>query len=61
MNEREVLILSDQGLWELLNGRISERPERTESMIARMKNATHGVNTMADIELIIRIKGEPDD
>lgn len=56
MTEREVLILSDQGLWGLLNGWPSRQPERIESMMRRLQDATHGVSTMADIELIVRIK-----
>lgn len=62
-DRKDLLVLTDQGLWSLLNGRDKAfgppgehtRQERIDSLMARLENLTEGLPTRAHVELVIRV------
>lgn len=55
----ERAVLSDGELWGLLNGRESQRQQRTYHLLKALGAATKGVNTHSDVTLVVKIKPLP--
>ena len=53
MTIEERLVLSDKGVYGLLNGR--DRQERIDSMMARLTRMTEDVNNRCNVELVLKI------